>query len=125
MNKFKFNAAAIAIGLSFSAGAMGQILSSVEYSAGRQNTTAESNYWDGVALERRGDTQGALAAYLAAGQSGNALAQKRLGDIYGNGKLFVERDYQTSLHWYERARKQGVDIPKPLTYSGVPPVSLR
>jgi TPR repeat protein len=80
---------------------------------------AARRYSDGVELERRGDSQGALIAYLAAGESGNGLAQRRLGDIYGMGKPFVERDYETSLHWYERARKQGIDVPKPFSYTGV------
>lgn len=80
---------------------------------------AARRYADGVELERRGDTQGALTAYLAAGESGNGLAQRRLGDIYGTGKPFVERDYETSLRWYDLARKQGVDVPKPFTYPGV------
>ena len=67
-----------------------------------------------MALERRGDHQGALAAYLEAGEAGNGLAQRRLGQIYDTGSAAVQRDYQLALKWYQRAREQGVDMDKPL-----------
>jgi TPR repeat protein len=31
----------------------------------------------------------------------------------------VNRDYETSLRWYQRAREQGVEIPLPYAYPGV------
>ena len=71
-------------------------------------------YREGLALERRGDQQGALTAFLEAGESGHGLAQRRLGQIYDKGNSAVQRDYQTSLKWYQKAREQGVDIDKPL-----------
>lgn len=80
---------------------------------------AEARYGDGVALERRGDMRGAVTAYHEAGESGHGPAQKKLGDLYGTGNDVVERDYETSLRWYDRARKQGIEIPKPFTYPGV------
>jgi len=80
---------------------------------------ADARYQEGVELERRGDLRAAVAAYQQAGESGHALAQKKLGDFYGTGNDVIERDYETSLRWYERARQQGVDTPKPFSYPGV------
>ena len=71
-------------------------------------------YREGLALERRGDEQGALTAFQEAGESGHGLAQRRLGQIYDKGNSVVQRDYQTSLKWYQKAREQGVEIGKPL-----------
>ncbi len=80
---------------------------------------AAERFQEGISLERKGDLQAAMTAYLAAGESGNGLAQKRLGDIYNTGNAVVQRDYETSLRWYQRARAQGVEIPKPITNPGV------
>ena len=80
--------------------------------AGREE--AARRYRDGLALERKGDDQGALKAYLEAGEAGHGLAQRKLGQIYDKGNTAVQRDYQASLKWYQRAREQGVDIDKPL-----------
>ena len=80
---------------------------------------AEARYHEGVELERRGDLRAAFKAYSQAGESGNGPAQKKLGDLYGTGNEVVERDYETSLRWYDRARAQGIEIRKPFTYPGV------
>lgn len=78
-------------------------------------TQAEARYQQGLAKERQGDLRGALAAYLEAGESGNGAAQKKLGDFYNAGNAVVQRDYETALKWYQKARERGVEIPKPLT----------
>lgn len=75
---------------------------------------AAKRYREGLALERKGDHHGALAAYLEAGESGNGLSQRKLGQIYDKGNSAVQRDYQASLKWYQKAREQGVEIDKPL-----------
>ena len=75
---------------------------------------AAKRYRDGVALERRGDLQGALAAFLEAGEAGHGLAQRRLGQIYDKGNAVVQRDYQSALKWYQKAREHGVPMEKPL-----------
>ena len=75
---------------------------------------AAKRYREGLALERRGDLQGAFAAFLDAGEAGNGMAQRKLGQIYDKGNAVVPRDYQTALKWYQKAREQGVDIEKPL-----------
>ena len=80
---------------------------------------AARRFTDGLELERKGEPQAAMLAYLDAAESGNGLAQKRLGDIYGTGTAYAERDYGLALKWYERARAQGIEIPKPFTYSGL------
>ena len=67
-----------------------------------------------MALERRGDDKGALKAFLEAGESGHGLAQRKLGEIYDTGNAAVERDYETALRWYQKAREQGIEIEKPL-----------
>lgn len=76
---------------------------------------AEARYQQGLAQERQGDLKGALKAFLEAGQSGNGAAQKKLGDLYNSGNAVVQRDYETALKWYQKARDQGVEIPKPMT----------
>jgi len=72
---------------------------------------------EGLALERRGDDKDALQAFLEAGESGYGMAQKKLGEIYDKGNSAVQRDYETALKWYQRAREQGVEIPKPFVRS--------
>jgi len=80
---------------------------------------AEARYRDAVELEQRGDMQAAVTAYHQAAESGHGPAQKKLGDFYGTGNEVVERDYETSLRWYERARQQGIEPRKPFAYPGV------
>lgn len=80
---------------------------------------AASRYDDGRALERSGRWSAAMEAYLESAAGGHGPALKRLGDIYGTGKGDIERDYETSLRWYQRAREQGEEIPLPFSYPGV------
>lgn len=75
---------------------------------------AENQYQQARAMEGKGDERGAFKAYLAAGESGHGLAQKRLGEIYEKGNAATRRDYDTALRWYEKARAQGIEIPKPI-----------
>ena len=75
---------------------------------------AAKRYREGLGMERREDHQGALRAFLEAGEAGNGLAQRKLGQIYDKGNTVVQRDYQTALKWYQKAREQGVEIDKPL-----------
>jgi FimV-like protein len=78
---------------------------------------AARRYRQGLALERRGDERGALKAFLDAGEGGHGLAQRKLGEIYDKGDSAAERDYETSLKWYQKAREQGVAIPNPIVRS--------
>ena len=75
---------------------------------------AARHYREGLAMERRGDHQGALKAFLEAGEAGYGPAQRRLGEIYDSGSPAVKHDYQASLKWYQKAREQGIEIPKPI-----------
>jgi pilus assembly protein FimV len=84
----------------------------------RTNAEAAKRYREGLGYERKGNDSGALKAFLEAGESGHGLAQRKLGQIYDKGNSAVERDYQTSLKWFEKARLQGVPIAKPLVHSG-------
>jgi len=78
---------------------------------------AARRYREGLALEREGNHQGALQAFLEAGEGGHGLAQRRLGEIYDKGSPAAPRDYQAALLWYQKAREQGVEIPKPFVRS--------
>jgi TPR repeat protein len=80
-------------------------------------------FQQGEALERRRDLRGAFEAYLAAGEAGDGHAQRKLGDFYSAGNQAVERNYESALRWYHKARAQGIEIPKPFTYPGMPIVS--
>lgn len=82
---------------------------------------AAERHQQGLEAERNGDLKGALAAFLAAGEAGHGPAQKRLGDLYNTGNAVVKRDYETALRWYQKAREQGLEIPKPLTHAPVRP----
>jgi pilus assembly protein FimV len=84
----------------------------------RTNAEAAKRYREGLGYERKGDHSGALKAFVEAAEGGHGLAQRKLGEIYDKGNSAVERDYQTSLKWYEKAREQGVPIPKPLVRTG-------
>jgi TPR repeat protein len=80
---------------------------------------AEAAYVWAAQLQRRGELEAAIRAYHQAAENGHAPAQKKLGDMYGTGNSIVERDYETSLRWYQRARDQGVETPRPFKYPGV------
>ena len=71
-------------------------------------------YREGLALERKGDDGGALKAFLESGEAGYGVAQRKLGQIYDKGNSAVERDFQASVRWYQKAREQGIEIDKPL-----------
>jgi FimV-like protein len=75
---------------------------------------AMRRYQEGLALERKGDDQGALTAFLEAGEGGYGLAQRKLGQIYDKGNSAVKRDLQASILWYQKARAQGVPVDKPV-----------
>jgi len=75
---------------------------------------AVRRYREGLALERNGDDAGALKAFLESGEAGYGLAQRKLGQIYDKGNSAVQRDFQASVRWYQKAREQGVEIDKPL-----------
>jgi len=79
--------------------------------------SAITRYRQGKDLERKGDDRGALAAYEESAQAGYGLAQMRLAEIYDRGTTAVKRDYQKALFWYEQARQQGLNVPKPHPYT--------
>ena len=75
-----------------------------------------ARYRDARTLERKGDQAGALLAYQEAAEAGHGRAQMRLAEIYDKGNTAVKRDYAKALYWYEKARAQGLQIPKPHPY---------
>ena len=89
----------------------------------KQSVTAEfaaGKYQEGLTLERAAKDHQAFEAFLQAGEAGNGPAQRKLANIYDRGNRAVTRDYQSAIRWYERARLQGVEFPKPL-----PPIKGR
>jgi len=75
----------------------------------------EEQYKAAVVMEKQGDMQGALAAYLSAAQLGHGLADVRLGQLYERDLTkTVPRDLQSSIRHYEEARKQGIPLKGPL-----------
>ena len=78
---------------------------------------AEARYQEGLRHELNGDNRSALLAFVDAGNAGHGQAQRKLGDIYGSGNSAVKRDYDVALRWYEKARAQGVEIPKPHAFT--------
>ena len=72
---------------------------------------AERQHAVGLALEKRGDEQGAFTAYLAAAEQGHPPSQRRLGEIYDTGNSAVKRNYEESIRWYQKAREGGEEIP--------------
>ncbi len=76
---------------------------------------AEDRYRAAVVMEKQGDMQGALAAYLSAAEMGHGLADVRLGQLYERDLTrTVPRDLQNSIRHYEEARKQGIPLKGPL-----------
>ena len=74
---------------------------------------AAQRHAEGLLLDRRGDHEGALVAYLAAAEDGYSPSQRRLGEIYDSGNSAVKRDYEESIRWYQKAREGGEDLPSP------------
>ena len=97
---------------------------SVQQSVQLTPAEAAQRFREGENLERKRDLRGAFDAYLAAGEAGDGHAQKKLGDLYSAGNRVVERDYESALRWYHKARAQGIEIPAPFTYPATPVVSL-
>jgi TPR repeat protein len=78
---------------------------------------ATQRYQEGAKAESDGYHRRAFVAYLEAAENGHGHAQKKMGDIYSRNGPVVRRDYQTALQWYEKARGQGVPIPKPPAFT--------
>ena len=55
------------------------------------------------------------------GTVSRAGANRFVGDFYNAGNAVVQRDYETALKWYQKAREQGVKFPKPVTRAPIPP----
>ncbi|HYN12738.1 MAG TPA: hypothetical protein VET51_08860 [Burkholderiales bacterium] len=68
------------------------------------------------AAKKEPEKQALKKAYVEAGNAGHGRAQKRLGEIYEAGGP-VKRDYAMALRWYEKARAQGIEVPKPHAYT--------
>ena len=78
---------------------------------------AAQRYQEAVKAESEGYERRAFVAYLEAAENGHGLSQKKMGDLFSRNGPVVKRDYETSLRWYEKARAQGVRIPKPAAFT--------
>ena len=87
--------------------------------------TAVTRHVQGLALARRGDEKGAFVAFLDAAEHGYPPAQRRLGEIYDSGNSAVERNYEESIRWYQKAREGGEDLPPQKNYGTFKPPAVR
>jgi TPR repeat protein len=78
---------------------------------------AAARYQEAVKAEGDGYHRRAFVAYLEAAENGHGFAQRKMGDLYSATGPVVKRDYQIALRWYEKARAQGVPIPKPAAFT--------
>lgn len=78
---------------------------------------ASARYQEALKADRDGHDRHAFVAYLEAAENGHGQAQKKLGDIYSRNGPVVNRDYEIALRWYEKARAQGIRIPKPPSFT--------
>lgn len=89
---------------------------SVKPAAKTPSVRASARYRDARTLEKKGDQEGALLAFQEAADAGHGAAQMRLAEIYDRGNPAVKRDYAKALYWYEKARAQGLRVPRPHPY---------
>ncbi len=68
---------------------------------------ALAGYDEGRAAYERGDYDTALLEWRPLAELGNAMAQKRLGDMYAGAKG-VPEDEGTAIRWYGKAAEQGL-----------------
>jgi TPR repeat protein len=61
---------------------------------------------DGRAAHDRGDWQTTLKLLQPLADQGNAEAEDKIGDVYGNGQA-VPQDYVEAVKWYRKAADQG------------------
>jgi TPR repeat protein len=78
---------------------------------------ALARYQEALKADGDGHHRHAFVAYLEAAENGHGHAQKKMGDIYSRNGPVVKRDYETALRWYEKARAQGIPIPKPPSFT--------
>ena len=72
---------------------------------------SDARYREAVALEKKGDMNGAVPAYLDAAKIGHPLADLRLGQLYDKDRTgTLSRDMQESIKHYQAARKAGLTV---------------
>jgi Tfp pilus assembly protein FimV len=75
---------------------------------------SDIRYREALALEKKGDMNGAVPAYLDAAKIGHPLADLRLGQLYDKDRSgTLPRDLQESIKHYQAARKAGVKVAGP------------
>ena len=87
--------------------------------------TVVQRHVEGVTLAHRGDDQGAFIAFLDAAEHGYPPSQRRLGEIYDSGNSAVERNYEESIRWYQKAREGGEELPPQKNYGTLKFPSVR
>ena len=76
-----------------------------------RRASSDRMFAEATDLERGGKGPEAVKMYMRAAREGNGKAAARLGEIYARGIPGVERDYASSLRWYNAARAMGEDVP--------------
>ncbi|NWH09484.1 MAG: SEL1-like repeat protein [Alphaproteobacteria bacterium] len=61
-----------------------------------------ADYYDGLRAFDGGNIQGAIAEWRSAGVRGDVLSQKRLGDVYAQGRVVLQ-DFVEAHMWYNLA----------------------
>lgn len=81
------------------------------------SSQAANRHAAGLLMEHRGNEKDAFVAFLEAAEAGYPPAQRRLGEIYDTGNTAVERNYEESIRWYQKARAGGETIPPPKSHA--------
>jgi TPR repeat protein len=77
---------------------------------------AEQHFRTGLTLEKSKNMPKAFVSYVEAAKLGHGLAQYRLGQLYDRDITnSVDRDVQESVKWYQKARENQVNVPKPMS----------
>lgn len=63
-------------------------------------------------MERAGNYSAARRLYQIAGSAGYGPASLRLAELYLLGPNDLKRDYIEAVHWYSKAREQGMPVPE-------------
>jgi TPR repeat protein len=72
---------------------------------------SDARYREAVALEKKGDMNAAVPAYIDSAKIGHPLADLRLGQLYDMDRTgTLPRDLQESIKHYQAARKAGLTV---------------
>jgi TPR repeat protein len=82
------------------------LLGAIVIAATIQSAAAQGTLEDGFVAYRDGDYVKAVQLWRALAEKGDPIAQKRVGDMYAEGKGVVQDD-TTAMMWFQRSANQG------------------